>query len=91
MAAERLAHIEVHANVVEEKVSLKYPMMLDHPMVGLRNEWLEDYCRNVSMIVSAQRVADVMQKCTNHILLVSDIPIGSRRCLQRMGGNGLNL
>jgi len=55
---------------VEEIKSLEDTMMLDHPVVLLRHEGLDDDGRDVGVIVWSQRIADVVQQRANNIFLV---------------------
>jgi hypothetical protein len=69
---------------MEEVVTLKNAVVLHEPMVLLRNERLDDNCRNICMIVRAQRIADVVQQSAGHILFVTAGLIRASRGLQAM-------
>ena len=70
MPAELLAHVPVEPQVVEEVIPLEDAVMLDHPMVLLRHEGLDDGGGDVGVIVRAERIADIVQQRADHIFLV---------------------
>ena len=47
---EHVAHVAIHANLMEEVVALKDPVVLHHPQVLFANERLQDCCSDVGMI-----------------------------------------
>ena len=82
MPAKRFSHVAVHAEIVEEIISLEDTVMLDHPMRLLVNKGLQDRRRNVGMVVAAKRVADVVQQGGDDIALALALAVGSGRGLQ---------
>src|ERR1700691_4546597 len=84
MPAELLAHVAIEPQKMEEIISLEDAVMLDHPVMLLRDKGLHDGRRNVRMIVRAQRVADVVQQRTAHVFLVAARLVGAGRGLQAM-------
>src|SRR4029078_9987990 len=77
MIAKLLPHIAVHTEVLEKVVSLENSMVLDHPVILVRDERFQDRGANIRMIVSAKGVADIMQQGTDHILLIPTILVSS--------------
>ena len=85
MVPELLAHVPVQADVMEEIVTLEDAVMLDHPVVGLAYKGLENRCGYVGVVEGPEGVADVVQQCAHHILLVAAIAQRARGGLQGVG------
>ena len=56
--------------MVEKVVALENPVMLDHPVVRLRDKGLQYHRRHVSMIEAAKRIANVMQQSADDVLVI---------------------
>src|SRR6202000_1576757 len=84
VAAELLAHVTVDAEMVEEIIALEDAVLLDHPVIGFRDEGLETRRRDIRMVVYAERVADVVNKSADDILLVPARLVRHCGGLQRM-------
>ncbi|CAI8385440.1 MAG: Uncharacterised protein [Hyphomonas sp. TMED17] len=79
---ELVAHIAIQTEMMEKIIALENSVIGDHPVVLLRNEWLQ-YCRsNIGMIEAPERIANIVQQSTDNILLVPAIPVGACRCLK---------
>src|SRR5664280_1843426 len=79
---ELLTGVAVETEMVEEEVSLKDPVLLDHPMVLLAHERLH-YCRgDVRVVERSERVADVVQESAKHVLVVAPGALGAGGGLQ---------
>src|SRR3979490_394327 len=61
VAAKLLAHVWIHADMLEEEVALENSVLLNHPVVGLRYERLEDGGGDFRVIPGTQRIADVVK------------------------------
>src|SRR6185437_348655 len=55
VSLEHVAHVAVHADVVEEVIALENAVILDHPMIGIGNEGLQDSRGDVGMVEGAER------------------------------------
>ncbi len=84
MAAELLAHVTVHANVMEKIVALKDAVFVDHPMVFFRYERLQNGRADFWMIERAECVSDVVQQRAHNLFVVATVFQGERRGKQRM-------
>ena len=60
------------------------PCLLDHPVVGVGDERLEDRRRDVGVVVRAEDVADVVEQGAHDVLVVLAGAVGARRRLQRV-------
>ena len=59
-------------------------MMLHHPVICFRYEWLQDASSNVRVIKRSKRVSDVVEQCADDVLVVTTIFLGACRGLQRV-------
>src|SRR5262249_47655744 len=82
--AKALAEVAVHAEMVEEIVALEDAVLFDHPEVLGGDERLQDGGGDVGMIVSAQRVADVVQEGADDVFFVAAVAVGEGGGLERM-------
>ena len=67
---------------MEEVVALEDPVHLDHPVIRLGHERLEDGGGDVGVVVGSERVADVVQQRADDVLLVASVPESPRRRLE---------
>ena len=65
-----------------EVVALELAVVLDHEVVGLGHERLEDAGGDVGVAVRAERVADVVEQGAQHVLVVAAVALGAGRGLQ---------
>ena len=91
MPAELLAHVAVESQEVEEVIPLEDAVVLDHPMVLLRHEGLDNGGGDVGVVVRAERIADVVQQHADHIFVVAArlkarVAV-CRQCSRRSTGN----
>ncbi len=84
MSSVRLPHVAIESEEVEEVVPLKDAVVLDHPVVLLGYEGLDDGGCNVRVIERTQRIPDVMQERADHIFFVAPGLMGAGRGLQAM-------
>ena len=70
MIPQRIARIPVHPEVMEEVVPLEDPVILDHPVILLRDERMEDGRRHLGVVPGPERVADVVEERARDVLLV---------------------
>ena len=84
MFAKRVAGIAVEADVVEEIIALKNRMVLQHEIILLADERLENRRRQLGMVKAAQEVANIVQECAHNIFVIAAIFMGARGGLQRM-------
>ena len=69
---------------MEEVVALEDGVLLDHPVVRLVDERLDDGGADVGVVERPERVADVVEQGARHVLVVAPGPIGARGGLQRV-------
>ena len=82
MAGELIADVAVEPEIVEEVVALEDAVLLDHPVVALADERLEDCRADVGMVERPERVADVVDERARDVLVVAISAIGACCCLQ---------
>ena len=82
--AECLASFAIKADVVPEVIALKNSVLGDHEMVGFTCEGFDHRRRNVRMVVRRERVADVVQQCTDDVFIVASVALRTGGGLQRM-------
>ena len=56
-----IPQISIEAHKVEEVISLKNAVMLNHPMISLTHVGLEQHRCHVGMVGGTQRIANVVQ------------------------------
>ena len=78
MSDELIAQVPVEPEVMEEVVALEDPVLLDHPVVALAHERLEDRGADVGMVERRERVADVMDQRARDVLVVAISPVRAR-------------
>ena len=79
---EVLAHVAIHAQVMEEIVALEDGVVFHHPVVGIANERFQQHGGHVGVVEGAQGVADVVQQGTDHIFVILSITVGQGGGLQ---------
>lgn len=57
-------------------------MVLDHPVIFPADEWLQQHGCDVGMVVTSQRVANVVQQCADHVFLVLAVLMRQRGSLE---------
>src|SRR4029450_3690607 len=82
VAAELLTHIAVEAEIMKEIIALKDAVMFHHPVQFPVHEGLKDGRGDIGMVVAAERVADIMEKRGDDIVLALAGLVGAGRRLQ---------
>src|SRR6476620_4800646 len=82
VALEAVAHVAVEAEEVEEVVALEDGVLLDHPVVGVVDERLDDGGTDVGVVERPEGVADVVEQGARYVLVVTSGPVGARGGLQ---------
>ena len=70
---------------MKKVVPLKNSVMLDHPVISLAHVRFQKHGRDIGMVGGAQRIANVVQKRTHHVLFIFPIFMGQRGGLQAVG------
>ncbi|MDT4861676.1 hypothetical protein FQZ97_962910 [compost metagenome] len=85
MVLELITKMAIQPKVMEEVVPLKDPMLLDHPVILWTDEGLQQGRSQIGVVEGAEKIADIMQKSANHVLLISRIAIGQSGRLETVG------
>src|SRR5260221_1292339 len=83
MAAILLAGVEVELRI-DAETELEDLVVLDHPMIDLADEGLEDLRRDLVVAEGVELLADIVEEGADYELLVLALTQRARRALQRV-------
>lgn len=70
---EHVPHVAVQSDVLEKVAAPKDAVVLHHPQVFIADKRLQVSRRNIWLIERTESVASVVQKCADHVLVVSPV------------------
>ena len=82
MFAKVLAHVPVHAQIMEEVIPLENGVMLHHPVIGFADKGFQQNRCHVGMVEGAKGIADVMQQGADDVFIVLAVAMGEGGGLQ---------